>query len=128
MAPLRSQGWSPDGKHIASAGSEGQLRVWNTTSGRTRFTGSAIHEQLGYVARAPDTSSIIACGGQMGHFRAWNAKNGQDEYLSGGEGPHEPITALAFSPADASSKETESRKAVKRERREDDDTQQPGIL
>lgn len=100
-APLWSLAWSPNGKHIASIGGEGHLRVWNATSGRTRFTGRGFYEKLQYVAWAPDNSYIIAAGGQMQRFHAWNARNCQSIFLSGGDGPRQPITALAFSPADA---------------------------
>src|SRR3954451_15594860 len=34
-APLENVAWSPDGKHLVSAGNDGITRVWDATTGRS---------------------------------------------------------------------------------------------
>ncbi|MEZ5406964.1 MAG: serine/threonine-protein kinase [Acidimicrobiales bacterium] len=75
--------WSPDGGTLASAGGDGQVRLWRPdgTPIRNLATGSAGGDQQARppqlaVGWSPD-GSRVAAGGKDGVLRVWDAASGQ---------------------------------------------------
>jgi len=91
---LLSLAWSPDGKKIAGAGTEGSLRIWDT-AGRTLIKFAGITGTVWSVTWSPD-SSKIATGGDDRIVRVWNAVNGL--LLATFEGHQDDIHSVAWSP------------------------------
>jgi WD40 repeat protein len=89
MAPLAAAAFAPDGRHLASAGADGVVRVWDIPA-KAEVRGLRGHpEWATAVAFAPDGRRLVAAGadgtvrvfeltpqegsGRAGHLRAVNA-------------------------------------------------------
>ena len=100
--------FSPDGKHIASAGRDGTIRAWHTATGSNVFTlGPAEDGNLGpgsvkCVAFSRDGKRIASGsdyyrGGQLlGEVNVWDANSGQR--LTRLRGHSGWVMSVAFSP------------------------------
>ena len=84
-------GFSPDGKSLFSADQNGQLRVWNVTTGTfTTFNdGSVVTDP----AISPD-GRYLASGDVSGNVRIWNLTAGTKVTWDNGS----PVGDVAFSP------------------------------
>jgi hypothetical protein len=78
-APLQSVAFAPDGRLAVSADEGGDVRIWETASGREiadfRISGEA--HQAGF---SPDGSLVVAAGhkGDNGKATVWNWRNGKE--------------------------------------------------
>src|SRR5206468_3101701 len=85
---------SPDGRLLASAGSDGHVRLWNSAD-RREVASLGRHDDNAFsVAFSPD-GSRVASGGRDGTVRLWDvAKKRQLQRLAGSK----DIRSVAFSP------------------------------
>lgn len=89
--------WSPNGKYLASAGSEGVVEIWD---GRTFSVEKQLMPEdepvdwLRCLAWSPD-SQLLAVGGEDGRSRVWNVVTGKVQNIL--SHPAGPIFALGWS-------------------------------
>jgi WD40 repeat protein len=98
--------WSPDGSRIASAGDDGNVYIWDATTGRAVFTntfgiphGFQKSDPINSLAWSPD-STRIASGSDGKTVQVWDASNGEQVYTYRGHynAPLGFVTAVAWSP------------------------------
>ncbi|MGA2258562.1 MAG: hypothetical protein ABSG53_28185, partial [Thermoguttaceae bacterium] len=73
---VHSVAWSPDGNRLASADSEGTIRIWNPATGQEILKFSASNP-LGAVAWSPD-GKRLATGSYDGTAKIWDAALGKE--------------------------------------------------
>ena len=101
--PVRSVAFSPDGRHLASAGgpdgSSGSITIWDGATGEAIRAWFGQGGAINCVAFSPDGTRLAsACGasGQPGEIKIWDASTGQEVMGLGGKTT--PIRVVAFSP------------------------------
>jgi WD40 repeat protein len=68
--------FSPDGKHLATAGTDGAIRFWNPATGEQQFAFMGAHKGgARAVAFSPDGFSLVS-GGMDKTVKIWDAKAG----------------------------------------------------
>jgi len=85
---------SPDGQAVATVDDNGQIRIWDLTTGRFRTTVKSSGEVTA-LAYAPDGSSIYF-GSTDGAINVWNLATGQTTMRM--RTTHGPIVGLALTP------------------------------
>src|SRR6266516_230747 len=73
--------WSPDGRHIASAGEDQTVQIWDATTGRTLLTYPGHSDSVNAVAWSPDGQRIASASGSFPSpgdktVRVWDANTG----------------------------------------------------
>ena len=98
---VQSVAISPDGKRIVGGGSQGEVTLWDATSGREirQFKGHGNSpqwhaNQIASVAFSPDGKRIVSGSRFFQTIKVWDATNG-GERLSLDAGP---VFSVAFSP------------------------------
>lgn len=87
--------FSPDGRLIASAGTDGTIRIWNPAGGQELFALRGHGENVNAIAFSPD-SDRIASGGNDRTVRLWDARTGSPLGVLRGHTGN--VNAVEFSP------------------------------
>lgn len=69
--------FSPDGRRLASAGGQGEIRIWDTDRGRTIFTCGAHRGAVSRLAFSPDGRCLLSAGFDQ-TARLWDMQNGAE--------------------------------------------------
>ncbi len=69
--------YSPDGRHLASAGTDGQVRVWRLSSGELLRGWQGHTGPISDLAYTPDGRNLVTGGGD-GVVRVWGAGDGKE--------------------------------------------------
>ncbi len=93
-AKVRDLAFSADGQRLVTAGYDGAVALWDTTTG-TRIRGFTGHEGRTWsVHFSPDTS-LIASAGNDGSVRLWRTDRPDHRVLTGHDAP---VRSVAFAP------------------------------
>jgi WD40 repeat protein len=92
---IRAVSWSPDGTRIATAGSNGAVRVWSVVAGRTTADLAGQPATVWTVAWSPD-GTRIATGDHGGRVVVWDPDTGRATATLAV--PAGPACAVAWSP------------------------------
>jgi len=89
--------FSPDGNNLASAGAEGNIILWNPSTGYMTQAPYKAHERYIYsIAFSPDGKSL-ASASEDHTVKVWNVKTAKPELVASLAHP-EAVHAVAFSP------------------------------
>ena len=93
--PINDVAFSPDGKTIASASSDGTIKIWDVQQARLMHTLEGHEGPVNAVAFSPD-GERLASASRDKTIKIWDARQAMLMHTLEGHGG--PVTAVAFSP------------------------------
>jgi len=87
--------WAPDGRQIASTGSDKTLQIWDALTGRRSFLYSNRGATINTVAWSPD-QTLLAFGSNDKTVQVWNVAS--RKFIATYQGHLHYVTCLAWSP------------------------------
>ena len=87
--------YHPEGSRIVSTGEDGQVRLWESSTGALIQSLPGQAEGSNFPAFSPDGSAIAAAN-RAGGVSIWDSSSGRELMTLSGDGPS--ITAVTFSP------------------------------
>lgn len=88
--------WSPDGRTLASAGTDKVVRLWDAEAGWLRRTLEGHSKNVSSIAWSPD-GHTLASGGEDRAVRLWDARTGRLIIII--EGHTDAVNSIAISPS-----------------------------
>jgi len=85
--------FSPDGKYLASARGEGEVKIWELSTGIEAVT---IEDAGAPVAFSPDSRCLVSGGDWDGSFEVWDVATGNP--VTTFRGYQGPVSSIMFSP------------------------------
>jgi len=85
--------FSPDGKYLASARGEGEVKIWDLSTGLETMTIGDAHAPVTF---SPDSRWLVSGGDWNGLFRVWDVTTGS--LGTAFRGYHGPVSSVVFSP------------------------------
>ncbi len=92
---INAAAWSPDGKHLAAASSNGYVSLWDATTGTLQFSRPLYNGGVTWLAWSPDGTRIAAAG-YVGPVEVLDATSGNR--ISSYFGHNERASELSWSP------------------------------
>ena len=90
-----SVAYRPDGMHLASAGADHAIKIWDAISGRELLTLQGHNQSIHCVAYSPDGKRLASASNDAA-VKVWNIDDGHEAMtLAGHRGP---VKSVAFSP------------------------------
>ncbi len=95
MVPVSAVAFSPDGRWVASGETNGTMRLWEVSTGRTLWRQEGHTDAVKSLAFSPN-GSTLASGAKDNTVRLWSVDTGRQLWQA--EGHTDLVLSLAFSP------------------------------
>jgi WD40 repeat protein len=95
VGPVQTLAWSPDGKLLATAGWDGNVRLWDAGDGSPRGVLALGKQHVRSLAFSPD-GLLLAAASDEKVVRVWETPTGRERYTLAGL--KAKVHAVAFSP------------------------------
>ncbi|RME85281.1 MAG: hypothetical protein D6775_03220 [Caldilineae bacterium] len=88
--------WSSDGRHLASAGEDRSVRIWDARTGRLLRTLTGHQDNVAHIAWSPDGRHLASVGSLDNTLILWEATRGRVVRML--HGPGDGLWSVAWSP------------------------------
>lgn len=97
---INSLVFSPDGKLLASGGSDGNIRLWDFTTGKVMQTLPGDSQGIQSLALSSDGTTVASASSEpdKGTVKLWDIRTGKVLHTFSGSGESWTVNALALSP------------------------------